>query len=287
MKVHGILFGMIFFISFTASAHQVLGRRISRDPLESPDVVPTPAAQLSTLNAPGQQTENGIEATVSFQELAHKVPKPALKEDKRGVQAIRKGDNQHALKHFQKAVNIDPNFATAQNNLGVVFARAGHPELSVQCFKKTLDLVPDDKLAIPNYGIVLFLLKRYHEACPLARRAVKLNPGREFLSYVLGMSLFAQHQYTPEALQNLMRVGPKYPSARIAAADVLVYMGRGEEAVRVLEEYLRSRPTDGSAMQRVEARLQQLRQSIPASQSALQAVNTQIPIILMPPEVVH
>ncbi len=273
MKVHISLLGLIFLISLTSSAQRSHGPNFGRshDPDFGADVSRADPFDLlqaqmdqAVVNWPssriGRGSANGSDATVSYQQLQHKVPKQAFKEYKKGRAASSKGDNETALDHFQNAIQIDPEFTNAHNDLGVVLANLGNIGEAAEQFKKAVDLARDHNVAVGNLSLAFYVLERYQEVIPLARRALKINPGLPYVRYVLGVSLVIEHGDRKEALENLERVAPQFPEARVMASNVLVQIGRRGEAARQLEEYLRSAPKGNTARGEIEARIAQLRQ---------------------------
>jgi len=267
MKVRVSLLGLIFFISVTGSAqtfHDSESRQQQNvgysDPFDTMDIqIEHPAANWPNNNSPVRRS-NESAATVSFQQLQHKVPKQALKEYKKGRAASAKGDKESALDHFQNAVQIDADFANAHNDLGVVLAKLGNTDEAAEEFQKAVELAPNHAAALGNLSLTLYMLTRYHDALPLARRALKLDPNLIYVRYVLALSLIAEHGDSKEALENLELAAPQFPEARVIASNILVQIGRRDEAASELEAYLRSAPKAESSRQEIEIRLAQLRQ---------------------------
>jgi tetratricopeptide (TPR) repeat protein len=266
MKVHASLIGLIFLISVASYAQ---GRRLSGDTQTSSSEDPFDRlrTQLSNRDVNWPDTDrsrpqngNGSAATVSLQQLQHKVPKQALKEFKKARTASSKGDNETALDHLQNAVQLDPEFADAHNDLGVALARVGNTDEAVEQFQRATNLAPNHNRAVRNLSLALYTLQRYHDVLPVARRALKIEPGLVYVHYVLGMSLIVEHGEGMEALENLERAAPKFPEARVMASDVLAKIGRREGAAWQLEEYLRSAPQGETSRQEIETRLAHLRQ---------------------------
>ena len=267
MKVHASLLGLILLISVTSSAqrsHQP--NDTSGGAFEDPfdrllNQLSNPDADWPNNEGSRQRNGAGSAATVSLQQLQHKVPKQALKEFKKARTASNKGDNETALDHLQNVIQLDPEFADAHNDLGVALARLGNTREAVEQFQKAVSLAPDHNPAVGNLSLALYMLQHYQEVLPVARRALKINPELVYVHFVLGVSLVIEHGDRKEALQNLERAAPKFPEARVMASDLLARMGRREDAAWQLEEYLRSAPNGNtSRQQEVEARLAQLRQ---------------------------
>jgi tetratricopeptide (TPR) repeat protein len=266
MMVHVSLFGLIFLISVTSYAQS---RRLpgdtqtsaSEDPFDRPlNQLSNPDTNWPDTDGSRHRNGHGSAATVSLQQLQHKVPKQALKEFKKARTVSSKGDNETALDHLQNAVQLDPEFADAHNDLGVALARLGNTGEAVEQFQKAVSLAPDHNRAVRNLSLALYTLQRYHEVLPVARRALKIEPGLVYVQYVLGVSLIAEHGERKEALENLERAAPKFPEARVMASDLLAKIGRREDAAWQLEEYLRSAPKGETSRQEIETRLAHLRQ---------------------------
>jgi tetratricopeptide (TPR) repeat protein len=265
MKVHVTLLSLFLLISVTSSAQRPRQPDYRYDTLRADpfDLLEIEVANARTnwpnTNAPGQRSTSGSAATVSLQQLQHKVPKPAFKEYKKGRAASNKGDNETALDHFQNAIQMDPEFTDAHNDLGVVLARLGNVGEAAEQFQKALALAPDYNIAVGNLSLAFYLLQRYREALPLARRALKSDSSLLHVRYVLAVSLIAEHGDKKEALENLERAATQFPEARIMASNILAQSGRRAEAAKQLEEYLRSTPKEETNRQEIETRLAQLR----------------------------
>jgi tetratricopeptide (TPR) repeat protein len=266
MKVRtSFLLGLIFLMSIMVSAqsHQQRGlspREAEHDPFDN--------VQLQTENIDNQLPfnnnapatyQNTDTTTVSLQQLQHRVPQLAYKEFKKGCEAFLKGSTQAAIEHLQNAIKIDPEFADAHNDLGVIYLNSGRLEQGETEFQKATALAPYHNTAVSNLAIALFVLGRYHEACPFARRALKINPPYPYLLYVLGLSIISEHGDKTEALDNLQRAGQRFPGARVAASKLLAEMGQPHDAAGQLTEYLRSAPKQDATREQVEAQLPQLR----------------------------
>jgi tetratricopeptide (TPR) repeat protein len=200
------------------------------------------------------------DATVSIRQLQHKVPGEAQREFGKGQAASTKGDQSNALNHFRKAATLDPEFADAFNGVGVTYAALGQLQQAADQFQKAIDLVPEHPAAAANLSIALCKLAHYHEAAEIARRALKLDPGLLKIRYVLGISLVTEGGNKAEALDNLQRAAAEIPKAHLLAAKLLAEADRRQDAVKHLEDYLRSLPANDLDRHTVEEWLVQLRQ---------------------------
>ncbi|MFL6417443.1 MAG: tetratricopeptide repeat protein [Bryobacteraceae bacterium] len=208
---------------------------------------------------PEQRNDNGTAMTVSLKQLEHKISGRALKEQRRGRVALDKGDYQVARKYLENALNIDSQFADAHNDLGVVIGKCGRTDQAIPEFQKAIDLTPNHNEAVANLCIALYTQGRYREVCPAARRALDMNPSLVHIRFLLALSLIADGGDEAEARTNLERAAPQVPEARLALSNLLVKIGRREDAARELEMYLRSAHKEAPANRDLEARIASLR----------------------------
>lgn len=69
-----------------------------------------------------------------------------------GVEYMKEGKYETALKKLEKAVEIDGNYARAYDVLGLLYARLGENVNAEQNFKRALQLAPNDSSILNNYG---------------------------------------------------------------------------------------------------------------------------------------
>jgi tetratricopeptide (TPR) repeat protein len=213
MKVQTSLLGLIFLTSAAVYAqfNQPTDRRsvsLQRDTLDM-------AIETEDCGGPRDNIRAGTAdskpATISIQQLQHKVPKAGAKEFIKGREAFKKGNKEAAKEHLQKAIKIDPEFADAHNDLGVVLENLGEHASSAQQFRKAVQLAPRHKEATANLSIALYELKRYHEACTAANQAIKIEPGSLYIHYVLAICLIQEHRDGKEVLEVLQGSARQIP----------------------------------------------------------------------------
>jgi tetratricopeptide (TPR) repeat protein len=199
-------------------------------------------------------------ASISIRQLQHKVPPEALKAFTKGQSAAKKGNVQDAVEQFQAALRIDPEFAEAHNDLGAERAAQGDLSQAAEEFQKAVDLVPDHRLALANLCIVLAKLKQFGEAVAVGRRVLKLDPSNSGVHLILALSLMATRGDPAEALDHTQKAAAEIPMARVAAAELLLEIGKRVEAVQQLQEYLHTAPPEDVHRPKVEALLAQLQE---------------------------
>lgn len=92
-----------------------------------------------------------------------------------GIEYMKDGDDELALKKLQKALEIDPNFVDAHNAMGLLRTRLRQFDKAEESYKAALRGDPGNSMALNNYGQFLCLQKRYEEGQARFVEAVK-NP---------------------------------------------------------------------------------------------------------------
>lgn len=69
-----------------------------------------------------------------------------------GVEYMREGNYETALKKLDKALDVDPNYPRAYDVLGLLYSRLGENEKAGQNFKRAMELAPNDSNILNNYG---------------------------------------------------------------------------------------------------------------------------------------
>ncbi len=105
----------------------------------------------------------------------------------RSIIAVRRGDNEAALRYGKRAIEIDPNYALGYDALGFAYRSLGDLPGAVNAWKDNVRLQENDKTAHFNLLVALNELSdepEYHEelresakrAIPFFERHVRLNP---------------------------------------------------------------------------------------------------------------
>jgi tetratricopeptide (TPR) repeat protein len=253
--------GSFEFRSISPGTHQL--RIVGTDGqavYEETVVIQGPGQVLSVRIPAPANANRAAGATVTYQQLSHKVPPQAQKAFDKGEQAAAKGSYELAAESFRAALKLDPEFADAYNELGAAETALNDLPHAAEEFQKAIDLAPDHRLALPNLAIVLAKMQKYHEAGEVARRALKIVPGACDVHYILAASILMEQGYTDEVLDHLLRAAPQVHKAHLIASDLLAQRGRRDEAIQHLEEYLRVVPANDAYRTKAEARLAQLKQ---------------------------
>ncbi len=112
-------------------------------------------------------TSNGVVSA----SLAN-VPKTALEQFKKAIEAIGKNDAKLAIEKLNEAVKLYPQFAEAYSELGSLYLRNGELNKAEEALRKTLQLNEKNSTAQLNYGIVLLNQRKMYEAEKQLEKAV-------------------------------------------------------------------------------------------------------------------
>ncbi len=126
---------------------------------------------------------------------------------------------------------------------------AGHYEEAESDFKKLVAIAPDIAEIHATLGLVYFQEKKFDQAVPELRRALKLKPGLGKASTLLAMSLseVGEYQEALPGLQKCFQQAPDPASKRMCGLQLMrTYTGlqRDKDAVTVALELNRLYPND-------------------------------------------
>jgi tetratricopeptide (TPR) repeat protein len=219
----------------------------------------TPGMQTLTVRLPDRPNASRAAGnSISFAQLQHKVPAPALKLFNKGEQAAAKHSLPQARDFYRQAIALDPEYVDAYIELGATESALGQYEVAADQYRKAVALAPEHELALPNLCIVLAKMHKFHEAGEVARRALKVTPGSGRVHYILAASLIEDHGDIDEAIEHMQRAASEIPSAHLVASDLLLKKGKRDLAKRQLEEYLLVAKPDDTMRPKVEALLAEL-----------------------------
>lgn len=171
-----------------------------------------------------------------------KVPKKALAHFELAAEHSKKGDRSAAIEELKLAIAEYPTFIQAFNDLGVQYLKSNRLEEADAAFQSALKIDANSFSALINRGIANVMMKRYGEAVPILRQALKQDEksavGHYFLGQALAnLGLFVDAEKELLASLELGKVEMK-EAHRILA---IIYSSRGNkaQAAAELEAYLK------------------------------------------------
>lgn len=184
-----------------------------------------------------------------------------------GAEFLKVGRLDEAVPLLKRALRLDPNYAGGEFDLGLALAQQGNPNEAIPHLQKSVKMLPDAGEAYDNLGGVLLEVGRTQEAQGYLQKAVELEPDYP-LVYANLASCLEQLGNLPEALANNQKaldLISKNQSARarevnqdISAqlnyrmANILVQLGKPNDAAERYREALEIRPNFAEAKQRLE-----------------------------------
>lgn len=174
-----------------------------------------------------------------------------------GVLAYAQGQLQTALKHLEIARDIEDHIEKPEpstfNHLGVVLSAMGRNEESLEEFQKAGAHERAEFEVWYNLGRAYIEHGKPERGVEFLRRAFQAEPNDADVHTVLGSAylLRGQMQLLPEAMKHLKRalqINPRHRTALTDIAIALMEMGQNEQALRVVQEELKTYPRSAEAM---------------------------------------
>jgi len=163
-----------------------------------------------------------------------------------GIEYMRQGRNEVALKKLLKALSQDDRNSETHNALGVLYERLGRLESAERHFQSALRIAPGDSSAHNNFGTYLCRQKRISEAEQHFVRAVT-NPLYETpeLAYTNAGNCFRRDEQLEKAelyLQKALRSNAKFAPALYHLGELRFHQQRYLEVRDLLADYEKIAP---------------------------------------------
>ncbi|MDS4068908.1 MAG: tetratricopeptide repeat protein [Candidatus Competibacter sp.] len=189
-----------------------------------------------------------------------------------GILQQQRGQSTQAEQLIRRAIRAAPNYASAHTNLGNVLIVQKRFEDAIAAYRQAIVLRPDEVEACVNLGALLRGLGRLPEALEVYRWACERRPGDPEIHYRFG-ALLAELGRVEEArtalevtLQansthqgGLMLMGTllhrlgRIEEARAVLGNAVFQLGGTENALALLQHWLRLMPDDPVARHRLAA----------------------------------
>jgi len=151
-----------------------------------------------------------------------------------------------AMELHQKAIALDSSLAVARVRLGYIYAAMirQHDKGIVEG-EKALALAPNSADIVNLYAVILTYAGRWHEAIPLYREALRLNPkppNNYYRHFAVVLRETGQYDEAISLLKKAIKQEPNDSLAYLVLTTVYSYAGRQEEARAAAAEVLRINP---------------------------------------------
>jgi len=191
------------------------------------------------------------------------VPKAALTHYNNAVEQSKKNDHTAAIEQLKLAIKEYPSFTLAFNELGVQYLKLNQLENADEAFQGALKIDPDAFAALINRGIANVMMKRYGEAVPVLRKALKKNDQSAVGHYFLGQALANLGLFEDaekELLASLELGKEEMKEAHRLLAIIYASRGARKQAADQLEAYLKVAPNTPDA-EKLKDKIRQLKES--------------------------
>jgi len=212
---------------------------------------------------------NLIEAQALYERiLAHRPNYPEVL-NFLGILQQQRGQSVQAELSIRRAIARAPGYAAAYTNLGNVLLIQGRHEDAIAAYRQAIRFKPDEVEACANLGAVLRGLGRLSEALDAYQQASAWRPADANIHYHLGLILAdlnrleeavqahrsalqhdAAHLGAVRALGTLLHRLGDNDEARVVFGNAVFQLGDSEEALTLLQYWLRLIPDDPIARHR-------------------------------------
>ena len=193
------------------------------------------------------------------------IPKKALTHYNAALEMGKNNDHGGAIAELKLAIAEHPTFTQAFNEMGVQYLRLRKLEDADAAFQGALKIDPESFPASINRGIANVMMKRYGEAVPMLRKALKGHEESAVGHYFLGQALanLGLFDDAEKELLTALELGKEEmkEAHRILA---IIYSSKGakKKAADELDAYLKLAPTTPDA-EKLKDQIRKLREDNP------------------------
>ena len=160
-----------------------------------------------------------------------------------GTLCLENGDLRGALEAFEQVVAAFPDRPEGHNNLGALYTSLGEFAQAEACFDQVLKILPDNPGIYYNRGMARSSQEKFDGAREDFLRALDADPADVDCLNNLGVMDFMQGKFDEarSRFQAALQIRPDYPRALLNLCDVAMAENNQAEAIRLCEDYLRTR----------------------------------------------
>lgn len=150
-----------------------------------------------------------------------------------------------ALPYFEKFLVLSPGDKDVVRHLVNIHASLGHEDATLSALDLYFQVEPDPTASNLKKAATLYdSAGRYHDAIPIYRRLLKLNPDDPDVLATLAQDLLSigENEGALAIWAHLATVSPDSKEIYLAMTDLLIRLGRLEETIPLLEELKRLDP---------------------------------------------
>ncbi len=184
-----------------------------------------------------------------------------------GLKAMQAGKFQDAQKEFIAAHKAAPQDANICYLLGAAYQKSGDPKNAQAYLEKATSVDPDNVSALVALGQLYDQQKNYRAAIPPLEKAVTIDAKEWLAHWVLSDAYLHVGEYEKARKNSEAAVelgGGAANKAELIEGQALAQLGRPDDAIKVLEDFLHNLPNDPAAPA-VRAFIGKLQNAKPAS----------------------
>ena len=168
----------------------------------------------------------------------------------RALALLQVGKPQDAVEAGQKMIEIDGGTVWGRKATARLFTASGRFNEAYREIRSALRVDPEDIDAMIQESSLHSILGRIDEGIAVARQAVELRPTHPGVHEVLANALMAKKQSAAALAQLDIEIAnhPLRLSSRVLRGNLLLSIGRAEDALAEAEAVLKETPNSGQAM---------------------------------------
>ena len=158
-----------------------------------------------------------------------------------GIEYMRQGAFENALRNLEKAKQADPAYPPIYNVLGLLYQRLGDNNKAEDNFKRALSLNNNDSSTLNNYGSFLCINNRVDDAekTYLKAAANPLYESPEIAITNAGLCLYNNQKYAEaeKYFKQALQLNPRMPQALLKMCEVSFKLPNYLSARAYLQRY--------------------------------------------------
>lgn len=181
--------------------------------------------------------KNGGQAMTSYDRAVQLDDKYAKAHLRRGQLYTGSRNYNEAEEAYKKAIEVDPQYAPAYRDLGELYYFAGQYDRALSTFKQYVDMAENTPETRAKYASFLFLTKDYEGTLAEVQEVLKSDPENKTMNRLLAYS-YLELGRPEEALQAMENYLSKVDPNSMIASDYEYYgkiLGRNNQPAKAIE----------------------------------------------------
>jgi tetratricopeptide (TPR) repeat protein len=180
---------------------------------------------------------NGGQAMTSYDRATQLDDKFAKAHLRRGQLYTSSRNYNEAEESYKKVIALDPNYAPAYRDLGELYYFAGQYDRAVSTFKQYVDMAEKTPATRAKYASFLFLTKDYEGTLTEVQEVLKTDPNNKTMNRLLAYS-YLELGKPEEALRAMENYLTKVDANSLIASDYEYYgkiLGRNNQPAKAIQ----------------------------------------------------